>query len=212
MSSFPRSPRFRKGAIVTLETVTMIPRVIMFQFNPDTLSRTLTPKTSRTQTEPLRIEGPPDEEIELEIELDATDQLEFPDQNLGAVAAGIGPQLAALEIILYPKTADIVTNSALASTGAVEIVPSLSPLTLFVWGPSKVLPVKLTRFRITEEAHDTELNPIRAKVSISMKVLTYTDLQQSKTGYALYMSNHLEKEIMALLGYASNIGSIGAAF
>jgi len=215
MASFPRSPRLRKGAIISLDMPSLSPQVVIFQYNPDTLTRTLTPKTSQSKTgkaETLRLDGPPEEDIELDIELDATDQLENPDQNPTAVQTGVNTQLAALEMILYPKSSSVIANAALAALGTIEVVPPEGPFTLFVWGPSRVLPVKITKFRISEEAYDTELNPIRAKVSLTMKVLTYVDLQQSHIGYALYLANQISKEIMATVGSVNNMGSIGATF
>jgi hypothetical protein len=191
----------------------LAPQIIVFQYNPDSLARTLTPKTSRGQAgnaETFRLEGPPEEQIDIDIELDATDQLENPDQNLTAMQNGVTPQLSALEIILYPKTSRIIANAALAAAGTIEMVPPEGPFTLFIWGANRVLPVKLTRFKITEEAYDTQLNPIRAKVNLSMKVLSYAELQQSHIGYALYLTNHISKEVMAMIGSVNNMSSIGS--
>jgi hypothetical protein len=214
MSSFPGSPFLHKGAIVIIDTSSSTPKVVSFQYNPDLLTRTLTPKTSRAQTggsDTFRLEGPPDEDIELNIELDATDDLEHPAQSLTTVADGINPQLAAIETVLYPKASQIIANAVLANMGSIEIVPPQAPLTLFVLGPNRVLPVKLTRYRVSEEAYDTELNPIRAKVTLSLRVLSYADLQQSQIGYAIYQASHLGKEKMAQQSSSvSSGGSIGA--
>jgi hypothetical protein len=214
MTSFPRSPRLRKGAIVSLDMPSLSPQVIIFQYNPDTLSRTLKPKSNPGKSgssETFRLEGPPEEQIDVEIELDATDQLENPDQNPTAVANGVSPQLAALEMILYPKASRIIANAALALVGTIEMVPPEGPFTLFIWGPKRVLPVRLIQFRISEEAYDVDLNPIRAKVNLSMKVLSYGDLQQSHIGYALYLANHVGKELLSAVGSVNNMGSIGSA-
>lgn len=215
MASFHGSPRLRKGAIVSLDMPSLAPQIVVFQYNPDTIVRTLTPKTSEGKTrgvETLRLEGPPTEEINIDIELDATDQLELPEQNPTAVLMGISPQLAALEMMIYPKASKVIADAVLAALGTIELVPPEGPFTVFVWGPKRVLPVRLTQFRISEEAHDTALNPIRAKVTLTLQVLTYNDLQPTHIGYALYMANHLGKEIMSALGSVSNLGSIGASF
>ena len=113
---------------------------------------------------------------------------------------------------MYPKSSSVIANAALAMAGTIELVPPQGPFTLFVWGPSRVLPIKLTKFKISEEAYDTELNPIRAKVDLTMKVLTYDDLQQSHIGYALYMANQIGKELLSAQGSVNNMGSVGAVF
>ena len=201
MSSFPGSPRLSKGAIEIIDTTGAVtPKFIFFQYNPDSISRTLTPKDSKqgdNNSEPFRLEGAPEETITVDIELDATDKLEFPQQNFVTVLLGISPQLAALETLIYPKVSRIMENELLAESGKMEIIPPVGPLTVFIFGIDRALPVKITQFSITEEAYDNHLNPIRAKVSISMKVLTYSYLQPSTIAYKLYQANHLIKEASA---------------
>src|SRR5690349_14181897 len=105
MSSFPRSPRLMKGAIISFDIASLIPQIILFQYNPASLSRTLQARSSGgaegSPTEAFRLSGPPKESIKLDIELDATDHLEHPDQNKTTTSLGIYPQLSALEMILY---------------------------------------------------------------------------------------------------------------
>jgi hypothetical protein len=200
MSSFPGSPRVTKGAIISIDPFSPIPQVIVFQYNPDTLTRTLQPQSSsggESRTEALRLKGPPVETISLDIELDATDQLEHPDQDGTAASLGILPQLAALEIIFYPKSSLVIANTALAALGTIEIVPPEGPFTIFIWGAKRVLPVRLTEYRVIEEAHDTNLNPIRAKISLGMRVLTYDDLELTHPGYALFLAHQVVKETIA---------------
>ena len=211
MSSFPRSPRLFKGAIIAIDDFILNSKVISFQYNPDTITRSLTPKHSKAQgsnAEAFRLEGAPDETINVDVELDATDQLESPGKNLSTVLLGISPQLAALETIMYPSPSQIISNAALAKSGTKEIIPPVGPLTLFIFGATKVLPVKITKYDITEEAYDANLNPIRAKVKISMSVLTYADLQQSQLAYSLYQVNHVGKEVMAKLATLNSISSM----
>lgn len=208
MSTFPGSPRLTKGAIVSFDIWNPIPQVIKFQYNPDTMTRTLTGKGAGgegAKSEPFRLSGPPEEEVSIDVEFDATDQLEHPEQNPTSTSLGIYPQLAALEMILYPKSTRIVANTALLMSGAMEIIPPEGPFTLFIWGHQRILPVQITKYNITEEAHDTNLNPIRAKVSLSMKVLTYADLEHTHPGYALYLTHQVTKEFMAT---KANINSL----
>src|SRR5262252_248431 len=156
MSSFPNSPRLIKGGIVLVDPISgVVLRVIALQYNPDTLSRTLamqgTAGEGGDRLEALRLKGPPIETIKLDAEIDATDQLEFPDQNPTAAQLGIQPQLAALETIVYPTSSQIQQNISLAQSGTLEITPIESPLTLFVWSKNRILPVRVTDFSITEE-------------------------------------------------------------
>ena len=85
-------------------------------------------------------------------------------------------------------------NSALLAAGIIEVIPPVAPLTLFIWGPTRVLPVRLTDFTITEEAHDVNLNPIRAKVSLSLQVLSYSDLSVTHPGYHLFLTHRTVKK------------------
>ena len=181
--------------------------VIVFQYNPDTLTRTLTAQAvtgSGSQGEALRLKGPPQETIALNVEIDAADQLEKADGI--ATSLGLHPTLASLEMLLYPKSALVIANEVLARVGIIEVIPPEAPLTLFIWGVKRVVPVRLTTFTITEEAFDPNLNPIRAKVSLTVRVLNYQDLGLLSAGGAIFMAHQVIKEVMATIGGAANIG------
>lgn len=215
MTSFSGSPRLIKGGIVVLNPLSAtVERVISLQYNPDTLSRSLQIKGlgaagGGDRSEALRLTGPPVETIKLEAEIDATDQLEFPDKNPHAVGAGIHPQLAALETLVYPTSGQIQSNIALAQSGTLEITPMESPLTLFVWSKNRILPVRLTDFSVTEEAFDPLLNPIRAKVSIGLRVLSSDDLKPDHRGHSIFMAYHQQKERLAALYNGGALGGLG---
>jgi hypothetical protein len=211
MTNFPRSPRVSKGAIVSVDILSPVPQVILFQYNPDSLTRTLQAQTTGgegNRLEAFRLNGPPIETISLDIELDATDQLEHPDQNQVAVNMGIHPQLASLEMILYPKSSLVIANTVRAALGMLEISPPVGPFTLFIWG-GRVLPVRLTEYRVSEEAYDTNLNPIRAKVSLSLRVLSYNDLEMTHPGYYLFLAYQIAKETMAAIGSINSLAATG---
>ncbi len=199
MSAFPGSPRVLKGGIVLLDPdkFTVLPNgIIVLQYNPDSLSRTLKIKGAEEggdRSEALRLTGPPVETFKLDAEIDATDQLEVPDRT-NTVQNGIFPQLAALETIVYPASTTLQSNFTLAQPGTLEIMPVLAPLTLFVWSANRIIPVRLTEFSITEEAFDPALNPIRAKVSLGMRVLSIDDLDFNEKGGSLYMAYQQQKE------------------
>jgi hypothetical protein len=190
-----------------------VKRVIAMQYNPDTLSRSLQPQAAaddgHDRTQALRLKGPPIETIKLDAEIDATDQLEFPDQNPNAVELGIGPQLAALETLLYPASGQLIANNSLQAGGTLEILPLQAPLALFVWSKQRVVPVRITDCSITEEAFDTRLNPIRAKVSLSMRVLSIDDLGFSSKGGSLYMIYQQNKERLAQRATGGSLSSLG---
>jgi hypothetical protein len=212
MSTFPGSPRLIKGAIIGIDPFNPLASVIIFQYNPDTLTRTLQAQTTSGEagrSEALRLKGPPIETIKLDVEIDATDQLEKADPI--ATGMGIYPQLAALEMLLYPKSALVIANTILLAAGTIEVIPPEAPFTLFIWGPKRILPVRLTSFTITEEAHDTGLNPIRAKVSLDLRVLSTSDFSITHPGYALFLAHQVVKETMAVIGSAGNISASGAS-
>jgi len=214
MSTFPGSPRLLKGGLVLIDPATSaVERIITLQYNPDTVTRTLQPKSIGTEggdrSEALRLTGPPVETIKLDAEIDASDQLEVPDQNSTAVELGIHPQLAALETIVYPPSSQLITNNTLAQLGVLEIAPMEAPLTLFIWSKQRIVPVRLTEFSITEEAFDTALNPIRAKVSLGMRVLSVNDLGFNHKGGSLYMAYQQQKERLAAMSRSGTLGTLG---
>jgi hypothetical protein len=203
-------PRVISGAIVGIDPTDPKPLVIIFQYNPDSLSRTLQPQMGAEggdRTEALRLKGAPVESIKVDIELNATDQLERDDRT--AREMGLYPVLSALEMLVYPRAQRIITNTRLLALGTIEILPPVAPLTVFVWGPKRALPVKLTEFSITEEAHDLRLNPIRAKVSLGLRVLSYSDLPISHPGYSLFLSHQVAKEAMARIGGSGSLADVG---
>ena len=215
MSSFPNSPYILKGGIVLLDpTTAQVQRIIVLQYNPDTLTRSLQVQAvseGSDRSEALRLKGPPVETFKVEAEIDATDQLETAekDNNRTVIDYGVHPQIAVLESLVYPKSAEAIVNFALAQTGTLEIMPMEAPLTIFVWSPRRILPVRLTEFSVTEEAFDTKLNPIRAKGSLGMRALSYDDLGFATKGGSLFLAYQLQKEQLAALSQRGTFGSLG---
>lgn len=213
MSAFPGSPKVLKGGIVLLDPdkFTVLPNgIIVLQYNPDTLTRTLKVKGADEggdRSEALRLTGPPVETFKLDAEIDATDQLEVADAN--TMQYGIFPQLSALETLVYPASQTLQRNFGLAQQGTLEIMPMLAPLTLFVWSANRIIPVRLTEFSITEEAFDPSLNPLRAKVSLGMRVLSIDDLDFNEKSGSLYMTYQQQKESLARLNQAGTFGALG---
>jgi hypothetical protein len=213
MTTFPNSPKLLKGGIVLVDPETaQVKRIISLQYNPESLSRTLQVQgfgESGERSQALRLKGPAVETIKLDAEIDATDQLEFPEQNSNAVAHGIQPELALLETLIHPTSAQLNSNNQLAQSGTLEIIPMEVPLSLFVWSKSRIVPVRVTDFSVTEEAFDPALNPIRAKVSLGMRVLSVDDLGFEHKGGSLFMSYLQAKEQLAAKVAAGSFGSLG---
>ena len=212
MSSFPGSPRLLKGALVGVGLMGLLESTVVFQYNPDTMTRRLEPRVPKPdgeKGEATRLTGPPKETITVSIEIDATDQLE--EDNVLARATGIVPTLAALELMVYPKSGLIIANTSLAAVGTIEMLPAESPMILFVWGATRVVPVQVTGLSITEEAYDTLLNPTRAKVDLTLTVLSYNDLQTTSFGRALYLAHQVTKEVLAATNVFNSIQNVGAA-
>lgn len=210
MTTFPGAARVIKGALISFNSPNPIPNVILFQFNPNQMTRTLQVQSAGDQTgdrsEALRLQGAPVENITLDVELDAADQLEK--GRADAVKLGIQPQLSALELLIYPGSSLVITNTVLMAAGVLEIIPPTAPFTVFVWGIKRVLPVRLTKFSIAEQAFDPNLNPIQAKVSLGLRVLSYNDFSITHPGYHLFLAHQSIKEAMAFIGSTSNISEV----
>lgn len=211
MGSFPGSPRILRGAIVAVTPLSPLSRIVIFQYNPNELKRTLRPRSapSEQQTGPAdahRIWGAPTETITMTVEVDATDQLETGDPV--AATTGIAPQLASLEMLLYPSSIQVIANTALLQAGVTELLPPEGPLTVLIWGPGRAVPVRLQDLTITEQAFDPGLFPTRASVDLSLQVLSYSDLPASDPGYTLFLVHQVLKETMATV--AGVTGAISA--
>lgn len=213
--SFPNSPKLLKAGIVLINPESaQMQRIISLQYNPDSLSRSFqaqafSSESGADRSEAMRLKGPAVESYKLEAEIDAADQLEFPEQHAATVEHGIQPQLAALELLLYPSSGQLKSNNSLANSGTLEIVPMETPLTLFVWSKTRIVPVRLTDFSITEEAFDPLLNPLRAKVSLGLRVLSVDDLGFAHKGGGLFMTYLQTKENLAAKVASGSFGALG---
>lgn len=214
-SAFPGSARVLKGALVVFETPVPVPtNVIAFQFNPDGVSRTFQQRSAHA--DPSRSAGdtmfvlPPTETLALSVELDAADQLASGDAV--AIATGLHPTLAALELLLYPSSVDLILDKALALAGSARVKPGRVPIVLLVWGPLRVLPVRVDSVSITEEAFDPRLNPIRAKAELSLRTLTERELSIAGPPFdTLAFVNLIAKEVLARGAGVSAIADVAGS-
>lgn len=206
MTTFPGSPKVLKGALIGLDPMNPLASLCVFQYNPDGVQRTLQAQSAGggegSRSEAQRVSGAPVETLRLEVDVDAADQLEQGDPLAGSL--GIYPQLSALEMLLYPKSLTVIANTALVAAGVIEVIPPESPVTLLVWGFKRVLPVRLTDFSVQEEQHDPNLNPIRAKVGLGLRVLSYNDLSITSPTYYVFLAHQVLKEGMAVIGSVGN--------
>ncbi|MDD1780471.1 hypothetical protein LRP49_04580 [Enterovibrio sp. ZSDZ35] len=182
-------PNFLKAGIVLLdqqsgEPISAIPLLV----NPESLSTQFevkSPTTSDTRNEQLRLNGPPKETISFDAILDATDALERGDKD--AMKYGVGPYIAALRSLISPTKRQLLDNDARAREGRLTIIPMTQPLPIFSWGLQRRMPVKVGSISLSEEFFSAKLNPLRAKVSLSLQVLSVDDLGFDHPASSLFL-------------------------
>ena len=263
-TGYTRSPKLLKGAIIQFSAPMLvpIPNIIIFQYNPETLSRTLTPFAPLVREREYDAQGnwtlkPPENEqakaalqqqlnmlaqpydpaetFSLTLELDATDALEEPASHPVAVISGVADRIAALEMLLYPPgesalggllnvSLDISIGgggfSASAGAEAKAAQRKSVPVVLFFWGPGRIVPVRITSFAVEEQAFSPILYPLRAKVTVGMRVLTEAELvtiegaaPESETASlaiakACATFTKVQKELLATANLANSVESI----
>ncbi|MYT11744.1 hypothetical protein YWIDRAFT_00965 [Streptomyces sp. SceaMP-e96] len=216
MTRYADIPKPIRSGLVIVDPERGTPqRIIVLQFNPDTLERSVAPQAAGGEgsggggesggdrNEALRLKGPAQESWKFTAEIDATDQLDV------AAPDGIHPQLAVLEMLVQPTAAQLRAASKLSKKGTIEISPIEMPLTLFTWGSKRVMPVRLTELSVNESAFDVNLNPIRASLSIGMKILTVSDLPAGHRGAELYLAHLAQKEQLARRARAGSLAQLG---
>lgn len=208
-AEFPGRFKVQRGALVVYPNYTAGSQpsaVIRFQFNPDTMKRTLAHRappapgqgsSGAAKEDVMRVGGPPIETITLTVDLSASGALEEPDTNDKTSPHGLHPALATLELLMYPPTLDAQTILDKAEQGEVQISPADLPLVLLLFGKSRVVPVKITSFSVSEELFDSMLNPIAAKVDLGVQVLTYMEFPLKSVGFSAFMAYQQVKEKLA---------------
>lgn len=228
-SDYPRSPKLLKGAFVKLSEKFLgpIPNIIVFQYNPETMSRDLTPSSAsvkegeRWGAKIINEPFDPAEKFDLTLELDATDALEDPDNNKVAAKSGIADRIAAIEMLLYPvgDEGNLLGKISSPLFGAGKAVPRYTvPIVLFVWGPGRILPVRIIGFKVEEQAYSPTLYPIRAKVTVGLQVITDQDLTYKTLGRKVspmeelaavaYKYTRTQKELLARANLVNSMESV----
>ncbi|MDJ0838645.1 MAG: hypothetical protein QNK37_19165 [Acidobacteriota bacterium] len=196
----------KPGALVILDPNTkMVQQTIRFQYNPETLKRSLQPQMQGgepgNRSYAVRFTGAPVEKYDVQVHLDATDEdamIPGPADGSGSPTKvidpeGIYPELCTLELLAYPDTATIENNVNLLKAGTMEVAPPLAPQILFWWGNNRIAPVQIESVSVDEEFYDYNLSVVRATVSLSMRVLSYTDVAPDTAAYNAFMTYHKNK-------------------
>jgi hypothetical protein len=121
---------------------------------------------------------------------------------------GIQPTLSALELLMYPRNAQVLVNKVLASSDG-TFKPETAPVVLFVWGAARVLPVRLTSFNITEQAFDRMLNPILARVDLGLEVVSYKETNEDSIARGVYLAMMVQREVLAGLNLFNSAETLG---
>lgn len=208
-SEFPGRPRLKKGALVVYQSQDMGSKpsvTIEFQYNPEQLRRTLAVRTPQkaeggakgSKEDVLGVSGPPQETINISITIDATGMVGSGVDDGALNEHGILPVLANLELLLYPNTDELHRIDKKAKdTGSFQLKAASTPLTLLVWDRHRAVPVQISSFSVTEELFDPDLNPIRAKVDLGLKVLTYMEFPSESIARDAFMTYQQNKEELA---------------
>ncbi len=242
-SGYSRSPKLLKGALIQFSAPLLIPipNLIIFQYNPETMTRSFTPwvpparddqgatdpKLASSRSQPFD----PQESFNLALELDAADALEAPASHPVAVISGVADRIAAMEMLLYPTSESTLGGllgslsasvsvsvggvgfSASASTVATAAQRATVPIVLFFWGPGRIVPVRITSFSVDEQAFSPILYPIRAKVTIGLRVLDASAFEDdasaaAKIARTCYTFTRAQKEALALANLANSVESV----
>jgi hypothetical protein len=191
-----------KGALIEFMPTFLIPlpNVIVFQYNPETVTHTWTQPEAATSSgtttnNPMAVKGMPGESFSFTIAVDANDEIADGSAPTAAIAlvSGVYSRLAALEMLLYPTGGGgsgllgAVSSAAAAALGGASSGPTASvpastmPVVLFVWGPGRIVPVRVTGLTITEKLYNRTLSPTHAEAQLSLRVLTPAELQAAST-------------------------------
>jgi hypothetical protein len=205
-----------------------IPNVIIFQYNPETITHSWTPATTSSRTSgaagnPLAVSGQPQETFSFTLTMDANDTIADgdPAQSTIAAATGVYSRLAALEMLLFP-TAPVRTglvgtvSAALGITAkASKTVPAATlPVAFWVHGPERILPVRVANLSITEKLYDSDLlNPTHVEAQITLNVLTQDELKcvhgaLGKVARGAYAYTQRLRQTLALSNLDNDVSSI----
>jgi hypothetical protein len=227
----PLAPKILKGAFIRLDEtgIGAVPQIIVFQYNPESLSRKFKPYEKPADKENKIPDAAaratpfdPEEEMDVVISFDAIDDLEEPERHPQAVVIGVADRIAALEMLMYPSKETTLLSSAIKGlagalgAGGKDVPENFEvPIVLLAWGPGRVLPVKITSITVEEQAFNSVLYPIRAKVIVGVKVFTedyfalLSDITPTEAiARSAYRYTMKQKKILAAANVANNLDSL----
>lgn len=207
MPNPPGAVNLLRGALVTIDPTTQARNTVAFQFNPTTLRRSLQANTvgggeQGDRSQAVRFTGAPVETITLDAVFDSLAS------NAATATSGVYPQLAAVSMLVYPQLATVNQEQALLAQGILEVMPLLAPRTLFIWGAKRVVPVRVAELAIQEEFFDPVLNPVRATATLTLRVLSYSDLFPSNPDYQTFQVYQQELQNLARQGYTAGASTV----
>ncbi|MDJ0863974.1 MAG: hypothetical protein QNJ87_03210 [Gammaproteobacteria bacterium] len=203
----------------------VLPNIIPFQYNPNKLQHQLTPwdpfevdQTQRGSQAPNVQPFEPKESFTLSLELDAADDLE--DSDPVTTVVGVSDRLAALKKLVLPTQGllgDLVASAqALAGNASARATRPTVPVCFFIWGPGRILPVRVTRFSVDEKLFSPTLHPLQATVSLGLEVLT-PDVFRSQSGVAsdlavaAYNFTKVQEDALAIAHIAKAVSTVGGS-
>ncbi len=206
MADFPGRPRVTKGALIVFGSSAPIPtQLIVFRWNPDNMSRRFDLQSGAAgrgaagTDEHHTPATAPTEAITIALEFDASDDLERPAEHPITVQSGLLPVLSALEQLLYPSIVATKVMDLAARLGSATVTPATKPWVVFVWGPGRVIPVKITGLTITEQSFDAHLNPISARAELQMSRLNVDELSGAPSLLSALPTIHaVTREVLAM--------------
>lgn len=219
--SLPGAP-LRKGALVQIFEGVVglgLPNIVLFQYNPQKITHSITPynpyevdKAGRGAQGPMVQPYDPPQSFSLSLELDASDDME--QDSKVAIRWGVADRLAALKKLNYASKGllgDLLQSAKLlAGDPHCKVERSTVPIVLFIWGPGRVLPIRVTSFSVEETLYTPKLFPLHATVSLGLEVLTPDVLAGRATfidkfAIATYEYTRLIDDAMAIVNAVQNI-------
>jgi hypothetical protein len=236
-----------KGALISFMPagplgLPALPNVIVFQFNPETITHAWTEATApqpppSTPDKPaakvsaLATTGDPGESFSFTLIMDSDQQIaDISSDPIGgglATVSGLYSRLAAIEMLQFPNkppsgglvggvtaAASAAGVGASAAGAAQTSVPSMMvPIVLFVWGPLRIVPVRITALSVAEKMFDDLLNPTHAEATITLTVLTPDDIANvpdtlASVAQAAYSYTQGVREVAALANLAESASNV----
>jgi hypothetical protein len=212
-----------KGALIEYGSSFLgpIPNVVIFQFNPEKLSRTIEipPRpVNATTRETSQAGEPPYERFTVEAQFSAADQRNS--SNPIGLTMGVGPQLAALEAMVYPvqtpggligAAVDAIGSLLSGSSGPNPVLPVprvQTPKILFVWGLMRIVPVIIESMTINEVQYDSLLNAEEASVTMGLAVVTPCYCCNDQIAQGALQYTQLMQDTLATVNLANTVAEV----